>query len=162
MPKFEIYKARFTPKPADDRGYADLDTTYLFETETGVRLNHLGSELVRIGGEMQISPDKRMLTIKGSAPGRNQKVEFYLAGFKDTDPDQKPGSERYSCEVEITLAANSTKLFNWAKELLESELPPGIAVERGLKYIQVTEKPEGMPDIRFTEYLMIGLSRSEI
>lgn len=155
MTEFVVYKARFTPKPVDDYGHADLDTAHLFEKEMSTRLNYLGSELVRIGGSMQISPDRRMLTIKGSVvQTKAESVKFYLAGFKDTERAESP-DERYSCEVEMALAVNSAKISSWARELLESGLPPTVTVERELKYITVKEKQDGMPDINFADYLMI-------
>ena len=155
MTEFKVYKARFTPKPIDYHGYADLTTARLFGTEIGGRLNYLVSELVIIGGDMRISPDKRMLTIKGSVAQVNlERVEFYLAGFMDNEKANGP-DERYFCEIEIAFALNSDKISTWARELLESGLPPTVTVERELRYIKVKEKPDGMPDINFADYLMV-------
>ncbi|MBI3413526.1 MAG: hypothetical protein HY051_05635 [Candidatus Aenigmarchaeota archaeon] len=153
MADFEVYRARLTPQLLGMDRYSDPHTGYSFGMETGYRLKHMASELVRIGGKMQISPDKRMFTVKGSVPTDYGRVEFYLAGFMDVEKADDP--ERYSCEVEIALATNSPRQFNWVKEQLENELPAEIVVGRELKYIKVEERSDGIPDIKFADYLTV-------
>ncbi|MBI4177430.1 MAG: hypothetical protein HY516_03605 [Candidatus Aenigmarchaeota archaeon] len=152
MTSFEVYRARFTPAVADDRGYADPDAAHRFESEMIYRLAHIRSELTRIGDAVELSPDKRMLKIRGSVNlQRPDAVLFYFAGFKDTE---KAPDGRYSCETEIALATNSSKMAKWLEETLERDAG-GIKVSRELKYIKVREKPGKMPDVDFAEFMTI-------
>ncbi len=153
MINFQVYKARFTPRSLNGR-YADPDTAHLFEEEMGYRLGHVTTELRRIDGSMELSPDKRMIKISGSrkpTPPRTENVHFQLIGFKDTEET----SGGYSCEIEVAFAANSIAMPKWMKETLEDDLLPEIEVSRDLKYVTVREKPNEMPEITFAEYLTI-------